>query len=57
MKGICSFSWGYGKKQTKPETASLDLRFTIDGKELGLKNPGATGPINVRFGGIAYAAK
>jgi hypothetical protein len=57
VKGKATMRFGYPKDGTEPDSVYMDIRFTINGTDLGLKSPGAAGPINVRVGTTAYLTK
>jgi hypothetical protein len=52
-----TFKYRYGKSGDKPESVYIDMKFTVRGKDLGLKADDAPAAISVRVGTTAYARK
>jgi hypothetical protein len=55
VKAKATFRWGYRKGSDTPESVYIDLQFSLNAADLGLKNAGMT--INGRAGITAYAKK
>lgn len=57
VEAEATFKYKYGKNASSPESVYIDMKFTVKGKDLGLRADDAPAAISVRVGTTAYATK
>lgn len=57
VEAEATFKYRYGRNATAPESVYIEAKFTMRGKDLGLREADAPAEVSVRVGTTAYARK